>query len=85
MLMSEGWAELAPPLAWASWESRPWGGESRRADPSLAWESGSGTLGVTSELALPLVSCAVVWRSESYLPSSDLPPCYCGWGSWTRS
>lgn len=34
VLMSWGWAELATPLAWASWESWPWGYENRRGDPT---------------------------------------------------
>ena len=32
MVMSEDCVELAPPLTWASWESWPWGHESRRAN-----------------------------------------------------
>lgn len=31
-----GCAELAPTLAWATWESWFWGHESQRADPPLA-------------------------------------------------
>lgn len=32
--VSEDWAERAPPLTWALWDSWPWIHDSRRADPT---------------------------------------------------
>lgn len=42
MLMSEGCVELALPFAWGLWESRSWGPENRRADPTLSQLQNSG-------------------------------------------
>ena len=55
--MSEGCAELAPPLNWASWESWTWGHKSRRADPVTSQlqyveEQTTQIVGVVGELPL---------------------------------
>lgn len=45
MLMSQGYAELDPPLTWVSWESSPWVPKSREADPGPSQLQCSGQPG----------------------------------------
>jgi hypothetical protein len=68
MLMSEGCAELVPPLTWASWESWPWVYESRRAD------SARSQLQYSGEQALHIAGVLAprIWAWESW--PYHLPP-----------
>lgn len=83
MLMSEGCVELA--LAWASWDSWPWGHESRRADPTPSKLQYPGECSVhdpgsTVELALvvgvvgDLAPRVCTWRAgpASLFPSGGM-------------
>jgi hypothetical protein len=68
MLTYEGCVELAPPLAWALWETWPWGHDSRRAGCSLPPAAlrkarPAPCLGSTVEL----VVWASRWAWESWL------------------